>query len=516
MNTSMDLTGRRPLRKVCIVGGGTAGWIAAAVMAEHFKGKLFDIELVESDAIGTIGVGESTVPPFLQLLARLGINEQEFVRETGASFKLGIDFRDWGEKGETYFHPFGGIGAPVGLSDFYQVWLKAKRHGYTAGLQEFAPASVMAREGRFTLPFKAPNTPIAAASYALHVDATRVARYLRGFAEARGVTRTEGLVEDVVTRPDGFVERLQLKDGRSVEADFFIDCSGFRALLIGKTLKVEHEDWSHWLLCDRAIAVQTENVGPPAPYTLVHAQDHGWRWRIPLQHRTGNGHVFSSRHLSDDEATSVLMAQVEGEPVAPPMVVPFRTGVRKQMWSRNVLSLGLAGGFIEPLESTAIHLVYRGMDFFFRYLPDADCDQNLIDEYNRRMSADYEEIRDFVILHYCTTRRDDTEFWRQCRTMELPASLQRKIDLFKVNGSLAEGVDELFRDVNWQSILDGMGVVPRSWHPLVDRIPFARVPGELEGAREGLARLVSRLPTHAEFLAAHCAAEPPQPAALSA
>ncbi|MBU1384540.1 MAG: tryptophan 7-halogenase [Alphaproteobacteria bacterium] len=509
MTPSIEAAGRRPLKKVCIVGGGTAGWIAAAVMAEHFKSRLFDIELVESDAIGTIGVGESTVPPFLQLLAKLGVNEQEFVREVGASFKLGIDFRDWSEKGERYFHPFGTIGAPVGLSDFYQVWLKAKHHGYAAGLQDFAPASVMAREGRFTLPFKAPNTPIAGASYALHVDASRVARFLRNFAEARGVKRTEGMVEDVVTRPDGFVERLQLKDGRSVDADFFIDCSGFRSLLIGKALGVEHEDWSHWLLCDRAIAVQTENVSPPAPYTVAHAQDYGWRWRIPLQHRTGNGHVFCSRYLSDDEATAVLMAQVEGEPVAPPMPVGFKTGVRKQIWSRNVLSLGLASGFIEPLESTAIHLIYRGMEFFFRYLPDTDCDRHLVDEYNRRMIADYEEIRDFVILHYCTTRRDDTAFWRACRTMEPPASLQRKIELFKVNGSLSEGLDELFRDPNWQSVLDGMGVVPRSWHPVVDRLPFARVPEELEGAREGLRHRVSRLTTHAEFLDAHCAAEPP-------
>jgi tryptophan halogenase len=503
----------RPIRKICVVGGGTAGWTAAALMAEHFKGTLGQIELVESDDIGTIGVGESTVPPFLQLLARLGVDEQEFIRETRASFKLGIEFSDWKAVGESYFHPFGTIGAPVDLSDFYQLWLKARANGYSGALQDFSPAAVMARNGRFTLPFKAANTPVAGASYALHVDAKRVARFLRTFAEARGVTRTEGIVEDVALRPDGFVDRLILKDGRVVEADFFIDCSGFRSLLIGKALDVDFRDWSHWLLCDRAIAVQTENVGPPSPFTLAQAQDFGWRWRIPLQHRTGNGHVFCSKYLSDDEATATLMSSVEGEPVVSPMPVAFRTGMREQLWRHNVLALGLAGGFIEPLESTAIHLIYRGMDFFFRLLPDRDYDAALAAEYNRRMTADYEEIRDFVILHYCTTRRDDTAFWRACRDMELPPRLQQKIDLFRTSGALAEGVDELFRAASWQSVMEGMGVRPRAWHPLVDRIPFDGVCAQLDHAAELLNRVVADLPTHAQFIARHCAARSPEMAA---
>ncbi len=503
----MDPEPNRPIRKICVVGGGTAGWVAAALMAEHFKGALGQIELVESDDIGTIGVGESTVPPFLQLLAKLGIDEQVFVREVQASFKLGIEFQDWKAKGERYFHPFGTIGAPVDLADFYQLWLKAKTRGYTGGLQDFAPAAVMAKSGKFTLPFKAARTPIGGASYALHVDAKRVARFLRTYAEARGVTRTEGIVDDVAVRADGFVERLTLKDGRTVEADFFIDCSGFRSLLIGKTLGVGFEDWSHWLICDRAIAVQTENVGAPAPYTMAQAQDFGWRWRIPLQHRTGNGYVFCSKYLSDDEATATLMNQVEGAPVVKPMVVPFKTGVRHKLWERNVLALGLAGGFIEPLESTAIHLIYRGMDFFFRMLPDRSCNPALTAEYNRRMRTDYEEIRDFIILHYCTTKRGDTAFWRECRDMELPPGLKRKIDLFRVNGSLAEGLDELFRAVSWQSVMEGMGVHPRGYHPLVDRIPFDGLPGQLDHAAELLKRVVDDLPTHAGFIAQHCAAE---------
>lgn len=496
------------LKKICIVGGGTAGWIAAALMAEHFKGRMAQIELVESDDIGTIGVGESTVPPFLQLLTRLGVNEQEFVQETQASFKLGIQFRDWLRKGEDYFHPFGAIGSPIELGDFYQLWLKAAASGYPGGLMDFAPSAQMAKEGRFMLPFKAQKTPIGGAVYALHVDAKRVAQFLRKFAEARGVTRTEGIVEQVQTRPNGFVERLTLKSGKTVEADFFIDCSGFRALLIGKTLDVEFDDWSHWLLCDRAIAVQTENIGTPAPYTQAHAEDFGWRWRIPLQHRTGNGYVFCSKYLSDDEATATLMSKIEGEPVVRPMPVPFRTGARKQIWSKNVLSLGLASGFIEPLESTAIHLIYRGMDFFFRFMPQTDCDPRLIAEYNRRMTTDFEEIRDFIILHYALTQRDDTPFWRDCRNMVLPETLQAKIDLFRVNGTLKEGVDELFRTVSWQSVMEGMGVRPRSWHPLIDRMPFDSVPGQLDQAAAVLRQAVLGLPTHQAFLDAHCPAPP--------
>jgi tryptophan halogenase len=497
-----------PITRICIVGGGTAGWVAAAMIAHVAPG--IAVELVESDDIGTIGVGESTIPPFLELIARLGISESEFIQETQASYKLGIEFRDWHRLGENYFHPFGSIGAPAGMTDFYQLWLRAKGRGYPRGLQEFAPAAVMAHAGRFMLPFKMRRSLIGGATYALHVDARLVARFLRRFAEARGVTRTEGIVTDVATRPDGFVQSLRLKDGREIAADFFIDCSGFRGLLIGKTLGVEWRDWSHWLMCDRAIALQTENAGPPPPYTLSHAQAAGWRWRIPLQHRTGNGHVFSSAHLSDDEATAQLLAQVEGEPVTDPMTVPFRTGVRETIWQGNVLSLGLAAGFIEPLESTAIHLVYRGMDFFFRCLPGADCDRHLIGEYNRRMTADYEEIRDFIILHYCVTERDDTAFWRACRDMELPPELARRIALFRANGTIPETLDGLFRNVSWQSVFDGMGVVPRAHHPLAERMDLAAAIADMDGAAVGLKRLVEELPTHAGFLAEHCPAAPPE------
>ncbi len=495
------------LRRICIVGGGTAGWIAAAVMAHHFKGKLFEIELVESDDIGTIGVGESTIPPFMELIAKLDINEQEFVRATQASFKLGIEFEDWHRKGERYFHPFGSIGQHIELSEFYQCWLKARLAGQPFELMDFAPAAAMAKDNRFMLPFKAQKTPIGGAAYALHVDAKRVARFLRGHAEERGVKRTEGIVSDVRLDDRGFVDTLILKDGRELTADFFIDCSGFRALLIEKALGVGYEDWSDLLLCDRAIAAQTQNVGPPRPYTLAQAQDFGWRWRIPLQHRTGNGHVFCSEFLSDDAATRILLDQVEGEVVAGPMVVPFKTGVRERIWHKNVLSLGLASGFIEPLESTAIHLIYRGMDFFFRYLPDRNCDPRLAAEYNRRMAADYVEIRDFIVLHYCVTRRDDTPFWRKCRDMKLPDSLHERIELFRNNGVLREGFDELFRSVSWYSVLEGMGIRPGTYHPLVDRIDETWLFEAMNKVRGQLAEVAATLPTHQAFIDAHCRAD---------
>lgn len=493
-----------PLERICIVGGGTAGWIAAALTAHLYPG--IAVTLVESDEIGTIGVGESTIPPFLELIRKLGISETDFIRECQASYKLGIEFRDWRRLGHRYFHPFGSIGTPVAEADFYQVWLRARGEGHAGDLQDLAPASAMAAAGRFMPPFAAPKSPVRGASYALHVDAKRVAAFLRRFAETRGVVRAQGIVEDVETRPDGFVAAVVLKDGTRVAADLFVDCSGFRALLTGGTLKTDYVDWGQWLLCDRAIAVQTQNAGPPPPYTLAQAQACGWRWRIPLQHRTGNGHVFASAQMSDDEATAQLLAQVEGEAVTTPMPVPFRTGVRAQVWNRNVVALGLAAGFIEPLESTAIHLIYRGMEFLFRFLPSKACERALQDEYNRRITADYEEIRDFVVLHYCLTERRDTPFWTTCATMELPDSLRRRIALFRVAGTIPEGVDDLFRSVSWQSVMDGMGVTPARHHPSADRVASADLAGELRRAADGLAGYVATLPTHGDFIARHCRA----------
>ncbi len=470
------------------------------MLSHHLKRELCEIELVESEEIGTIGVGESTVPPFVGLIQRLGIDEQEFVGATEATYKLGIQFVGWHQRTDTYFHPFGVIGRPIGTHDFYQCWLKARAQGDSSSLQDFSPCNVMAENGRFFPPAKARNTPIGGGSYGLHVDATLVARYLRQYSEAKGLKRTEGKVMQVKRRDDGFIESVLLADGREVHGDFFIDCTGFKGLLIGQALGVESVDWSGYLPCDRAIALKTEHRGPVTPYTRATAQPAGWSWRIPLQHRLGQGYVYSSRFCSDAQAKSTLMRSLDSAVLEEPRVMSFTAGHRRQLWKQNCLSLGLASGFIEPLEATAIHLIARGMDFFLRYFPDRDCDPGLSREYNRRMIADYEEIRDFIVLHYCATNRDDSPFWQWCRNITLPESLQERIELFKGHGALREGVDELFRASSWQSVFEGMGIRPKAYCPRVENMDYAQIAATLRTARSAIQGMVSHLPTHEQFL----------------
>ncbi|HEY6452482.1 MAG TPA: tryptophan halogenase family protein, partial [Steroidobacteraceae bacterium] len=360
----------RPLSKIVIVGGGTAGWLTAAMLSHHLKRELCRIELVESDEITSIAVGESTVPPFVGLIQRLGIDEQDFILATEATYKLGIQFVGWHRQRGKFFHPFGVIGRPIGSHDFYQCWLKARAHGDTSALQDFSPCNVMAENGRFFPPAKARNTPIGGANYALHVDALLVARYLRRYAQARGLTRTEGRVTQVRQREDGFIGSVVLADGREIGGDFFIDCTGFRGLLIGATLGVDSVDWSQYLPCDRAIVIKTKGRKPIPAYTRTTAQAAGWSWQIPLQHRVGQGYVYSSRFCSDANAKSVLMRSLDSAFVDEPRVIPFFTGHRREIWKKNCLSVGLASGFVEPLEATSIHLIARGVDFFLRYFPD--------------------------------------------------------------------------------------------------------------------------------------------------
>lgn len=496
-----------PLKKIVIVGGGTAGWIAAAILACTRKQEHCQIELIESDEIGTIGVGESTIPPFLELLNKLGINQVDFIRHTQASFKLGIEFIDWKQKGEKYFHHFGTLG-PTGMSDhdFYQLWLKSKKKGSPFGLQDFSICNVMAKHRRFFPPDQGENTPLQHARYALHLDAKLVANYLRKYAEARGVVRTEGMVTDVKQKADGSIEKVILKSGAEVAADFFIDCSGFKALLIGKTLGVGYHDWSNYLLCDRAIAVQTENTGETVPFTRATAREHGWTWRIPLQSRTGNGYVYSSKFCSDEEAKETLLKVVDGKLLTEPRVIPFSSGVRHEIWSKNCLSIGLASGFIEPLESTAIHLVVRGMMFFLRFFPDMECNQPLIDEYNRRMIFEYEEIRDFIVLHYCLTEREDTPFWKQCKTMELPSSLKKAIELYKCQGDLPQGTDLLFQDASWWAVSEGMGVRPAKYNSLADDFDYENTAAMFSSYVNKMDDFVQKLPSHDQFLKDNCPA----------
>lgn len=489
-----------PLSKIVIVGGGTAGWLAAAMLRHHLKQEVCDIELVESEDLGTIGIGESTVPPFVGLLRRLGIDEREFVQATEATYKLGIRFVGWHRRTDTYFHPFGVIGRPIGSHDFYQCWLKARALGEQSSLQEFSPCSVMADHGRFFPPGRARSTPIGGANYAFHVDAALVARYLRDYAEARGLKRIEGRVTNVARNASGYIERLTLDDGREIAGDFFIDCTGFKALLIEKELQVGFNDWSSYLACDRAIAIKTEHDGPIAPYTQATAQQAGWTWRIPLQQRLGHGYVYSSRFCSDSEAKSTLLRSIGSRVIEEPKIIPYMTGHRRQPWKDNCLSLGLAAGFIEPLEATAIHLIARGVELFLRYFPDRNCDPALVREYNRRMIGDFEEVRDFVVLHYCATQRDDSAFWRWCRDLTLPDSLQERIELFRRHGALREGVDELFRSTSWQSVFEGMGIKPTAYCPRVDNLEYAQIQATLQTAREAIRGMVAHLPTHEEFL----------------
>ncbi|HEX4241064.1 MAG TPA: tryptophan halogenase family protein [Steroidobacteraceae bacterium] len=490
----------KPLARIVIVGGGTSGWLAAAMLCHHLKRELCRIELVESEEIGTIGVGESTLPPFVRLIQRLGIDEQELIRATDATYKLGIQFVGWHQRGRRFFHPFGVIGRPIGSHEFYQCWLKARAHGDTSSLEDFSPCAVMAEQGRFFPPACARDTPIGGANYALHLDALLAARYLRRYAEARGLERTEGKVIHVTRRADGFIDGLVLAGGREVRGDFFIDCSGFRALLIGGALGVPEVDWSDWLPCDRAIVVKTESRSPTPAFTRATAQAAGWSWKIPLQHLTGQGYVYSSRFCSDANAKSTLMRELGGACVGDPRVIPFTTGHRREIWKFNCLSLGLASGFVEPLEATSIHLIARGIDFFLRYFPDRDCDPALIREYNRRMVADYEEVRDFIVLHYAATARDDSPFWQWCKTITLPGSLQERIELFKGHGALREGVDELFRSASWQSIFEGMGIRPSVYCPRVENIDYGEIAASLRTAKSAIAGMVAHLPTHEEFL----------------
>ena len=489
-----------PIKKIVIVGGGTSGWISAAVLAHDFRPDLLEIELVESEEIGTIGVGESTVPPFPQLIRNLGIDEADFIRRVHATFKLGIEFPDWHRVGESYFHPFGVIGTRFQGHDFYQVWLKARANGHGSELQAYAPCTAMARERKFLFPREAPKTPLDSAGYALHIDAALVARYLRQYAEERRVKRTEGLVTEVRQKDDGSIASLVLKSGEEIHGDFFIDCTGFYSLLIGKTLGIGYEDWLKYLPCDRAVAVQTENPGDSAPYTVATAREEGWTWRIPLQHRTGNGYVYSSEFCSDDEATAKLLGVVDGKTITEPNIIPFRAGMRDVFWDKNCLSVGLSSGFVEPLEATALHIVVRGLDYFLRLFPDQSCEPALIREYNRLMRAEYESIRDFIVLHYCLTEREDTPFWQRCRDMEIPSSLAGKIELFRAHGTLRVGPEELWQSSSWQSVFEGMGVRPRNYSPTVDNLDYSFIAGKLQEMEAMLARTIAQLPTHDQFL----------------
>jgi len=438
-----------PIRQVVIVGGGTSGWMCAAGLSRMLDMRHVAVTLIESDQIGTIGVGEATIPTLQTFNNLLGIDEADFIRQTQGTFKLGIEFIDWGQLGERYIHAFGPFGRDRPEVRFHQMWLKLR--SLPAGISDISEYNltlVAARLNRVGIG-AAKTGVFSTLGHAYHLDASLYARYLRTYAERNGVRRLEGLVTAVNQREDGFVSALMLKDGRVIEGDLFIDCSGFRGLLIEDTLKAGYTDWSHWLPCDRAVALPSENSGPLLPYTRATADAAGWRWRIPLQHRQGNGYVYASAHLDDDTAAQRLSAATEGRPLADPRVLRFTAGHRRKLWDKNVIAIGLSGGFIEPLESTSIHLVQSGISRLLRMFPDKNFNPALIDEFNRSSTLEYEQIRDFIVLHYKTTRRDDTAFWRHCRDMEVPDTLKHKLALFRDSGRIFRLQDDLFSETSW-------------------------------------------------------------------
>jgi tryptophan halogenase len=495
----------RSLRSIVIVGGGSAGWMAAAALSAVVADGCA-ITLIESEEIGTVGVGEATIPPIKIFNQTLGLDEAEFLRRTQGTFKLGIEFVDWAKTGHCYFHPFGPHGMQFDAVPLHQYWLRDRTAPGALPLDEYSMAWAAASRGRFDKPSRDPRHIGSTFDYAYHFDAGLYAAYLREVAEACGVCRLEGRIVGVDMRgADGFVEAVRLADGRCIAGDLFIDCSGFRGLLIEGALHTGYEDWTHWLPCDRAMAVPTAPDGDPAPYTRSTARAAGWQWKIPLQHRVGNGYVYASTHVSDDEAAATLLANLDGPALAAPRALRFVTGRRRRFWNRNVVALGLASGFMEPLESTSLHLVQSGISRLLALFPDRDFDPLVIDEYNRIGVNEYERIRDFIILHYKLTARTDTPLWRACAAMDVPDTLQRKIEHFKRYGRLVSEGPELFGNASWLAVHVGQLNWPRRHDPLAD-LRGVNGTAMLARQREAMARAADAMPTHAQFIARYCAA----------
>lgn len=491
-----------PIKKVIIVGGGTAGWIAAASLSK-LLGAVVEIELIESDAIGTVGVGEATIPQIRRLNGVLGIDEREFLRATKATFKLGIEFNNWGRKGDSYLHTFGDAGINLTNLHFHHYWLRSVLSGTESSLWDHSLHHRAAYSHKFAHLDRVGKTSMTGLAYAYHFDAGEYALFLRRYAEKAGVTRTEGKVETVeLNAENGHIQSVTLESGTIIEGDLFIDCSGFRGLLIGDALKVKYEDWSHYLPCNRAVAIPCESNSPLLPYTKATAHDAGWQWRIPLQHRTGNGHVYCDGFTDQDAATDTLLEHLDGKPTAEPKHLRFTTGRRKEFWHKNCVSLGLASGFLEPLESTSIHLIQSNISRLIQLFPNRDFAQAQIDEYNRLIGKEYDTVRDFLILHYKLTQRDDTEFWRHCRDMDVPDSLTAKMDLFAQNGTIYHDPEDLFRESSWVQVMLGQNLMPRGHHPMADRLDNKQLQEFLSSVKTIIDRSVAKLPAHQDYVAA--------------
>ena len=498
------------INHIVIVGGGTAGWMAAAALSKLRAGRSVAITVVESEQIGTVGVGEATIPPFLDFNKLLDIDEREMLAEVGGSFKLGIQFVNWGKLGDSYIHPFGNYGYQMGGISFHHVWHRYKQAGDKRPIQVFNMETMAAYFGRFarTEDYQR-DEDLPPVNYAYHLDAGRYARYLRKYAETRGVVRTEGKVTDVgVDSESGFVTGITLEDGTVINGDLFIDCSGFRGLLIEQTLKTGYEDWTHYLPCDRAVALpcQREDNSGPLPYTRATAHKAGWQWQVPLQHRNGNGHVYCSSFMEDQEALDILLGNIAGKPGAEPNYLRFVTGRRKKFWNKNVVALGLAGGFMEPLESTSIHLINTGINKLIAVLSLDGITQTQEDAFNRLTGKEYARIRDFLILHYNATTRDDSEFWNYCRTMAVPDSLTEKVELFRQNGQIFREDDELFTETSWAAVMMGQGIQMGGHNAMADGLTDAATQKELDGIEQSIRFVVEHMPSHNDYLKKYCPA----------
>jgi len=489
------------VKKVVIAGGGTAGWMAAAALSKTL-GKVLDITLIESDEIGTVGVGEATIPPLVTYHRLLDINEQKFMAAVQGTFKLGIGFENWRAVGQNYIHSFGVTGHDHWAAGFQHFWLKARERGLAGDYGDYCLELRAARESKFA------HLPKIGINYAFHIDASLYARFLRQFSEGYGARRLEGKIVEVRTdEATGFIRSLRLDSGDEIAGDLFIDCTGFRGLLIEQTLHAGYEDWSHWLPCDSAVAVQTESTGEAIPYTRSIARGAGWQWRIPLQHRVGNGMVYCSRYISDAGAREAPLGNVEGALLTEPRVSKFRPRQRRRAWIKNCIALGLASGFIEPLESTSIHLIQRGITRLMQMFPHTAIAASDVEEYNRQTSYEIEHIRDFIVLHYHVTERDDTPFWRHCRNMEIPASLDHRIELFRETGRVFRVPNELFAENSWIQVMLGQGIVPRQYHPVVNIMSDDELSRFLGNIKTSVEATVAQLPKHEAYVRQYCPAE---------
>ncbi|QDZ08749.1 tryptophan 7-halogenase [Sphingomonas panacisoli] len=496
-------------RRIVIAGGGTAGWMAAAAIARTM-GRTVEVTLVESDMIGTIGVGESTIPPLQVFNRLLGINEADFMRATSATFKLGILFDNWKEQGHRYFHSFGFTGKDHWSAGFQHFWLYGRAKGHSQSYDDYCLEVIAALGGKFA------HLPDDGMNYAYQLDSTAYAAFLRAMAESDGTTRVEGKIARVeLDSESGDIAALVLDAGTRIEGDLFLDCTGFRAVLIEGALHAGFDDWTHWLPCDSAIALQTESVGPAVPYTRAIAHDAGWQWRIPLQHRTGNGLVYCSRYLSQDEALARLLGNVEGEVLTKPNILKFGAGARRKQWHRNCIAIGLSSGFMEPLESTSIHLIQRAILRLIRMMPNHSISDRDIAEFNDQQFEDMRQILDFLVLHYKATDRRDSPFWRQCAAMDIPDSLAQKIELFRETGRVFRKNEELFAENSWVQVMMGQGIVPRTYHPVAEKLTDDELDRFLGMLRETVRKTVATLPDHPAYVARYCGVQQPQPAATA-